>query len=217
MPASSFQPFSGSIRQGDRPLILFGGGLDSCALVEFYHDMDPTLLYFDYGQKATVGERRALLHYAEKFGLRRFVIEVPRLLIPPSPLTTEQVITSADDHAKNYLPGRNMLFGAMAFSFAASRNLAPIILGASPAPPESAFNDAKQGIRDAVQYGPRLRVPRQRQLVAHPARRGNREDYVRRALVRDPNSSSGRSPATRASIPKSAACACIASRNARSP
>lgn len=126
-----------------RPLILFGGGLDSCALVEQNRCFNPVLLYFDYGQKALAGELRALEYFAAKYRLDTEIVVVPSSIIPRSPLTTEGVVKRMQDHATNYIPGRNLIFSALAFSYAVRYDLGPILLGASPAPPESEFHDAK--------------------------------------------------------------------------
>ena len=62
-----------------RPLILFGGGLDSCALVEQNRCFNPVLFYFDYGQKALPGEMRAMEYFAAKYRLDTEVIVVSAL------------------------------------------------------------------------------------------------------------------------------------------
>jgi 7-cyano-7-deazaguanine synthase len=57
----------------DEVFLLMGGGLDSTALIPFYHDRNRTVrgIHVDYGQPSAAGERRAALavcqHYALPF------------------------------------------------------------------------------------------------------------------------------------------------------
>src|SRR5438105_644256 len=101
-----------------RPLILFGGGLDSCALTVRNAHLNPFLLYFDYGQKALIGELRALRYFKDKYRLDSYIATLDPHVIPLSPLTEGKLERDAKQHARNYIPGRNLLFGAFAFSFA---------------------------------------------------------------------------------------------------
>lgn len=171
---------------GRRPLLLFGGGLDSCAMVEFYALHNPVLLYFEYGQKAQVGELRALEYFAKKHKLESHIVSLPTV-IPASPLTTEEVVTEASDHAKNYIPGRNLLFGAIAYSYAARRHLAPILLGASPAPADSVFNDAKTDFQLKFNELVDFAYPEEATWLFLPLVTGVRREYLARALIREPD------------------------------
>jgi len=121
-------------------MILFGGGLDSCAMVEMYQPLNPTLVFFDYGQKAFSGEFAALQYFTDKYQLSSHVIKVPASITPDSPLTNAAMAT---DHDANYMPGRNLIFSALAFSLACKLKLELMLLGASPAADSSVYNDAK--------------------------------------------------------------------------
>jgi len=162
-------------------MILFGGGIDSCALVELYRPYDPILVYFDYGQKAYSGEVAATIHYATKYNLRSHVIKVPPTILPSSPLTDGAM---ASDHAQNYLPGRNLVFAALALPLAIKLGCTEILLGASPSN-DNVYNDAKQPFADMFNalagFGypgaPALRMPLLKM---------KRIDYARFALSREP-------------------------------
>lgn len=172
---------------GRRPLILFGGGLDSCAMVEFYHTFDPVLLYFDYGQKAVRGEMAALAYFSTKYGLARIVHKIAPEMISASPLTSKEVVRDAKDHAQNYIPGRNLLLSAIAYSYACAHNLAPIMLGASPAPPESAFHDAKIEFQLGFNKLVEQAYPDSATWLFLPMVTGDRREYLSRALFQEPN------------------------------
>lgn len=179
-----------------RPLILFGGGLDSCALVEQNRCFNPVLLYFDYGQKALPGEMRAMEYFAAKYRLDTEVIVVSASIIPRSPLTTEGVVKRMQEHASNYIPGRNLIFSALAFSYAVRYGLGPILLGASPAPPESAFHDAKVSFAAAFNALTALAYPMRdpgatsllldTPLLLFPLVNEVRKDYLAAALKHEP-------------------------------
>lgn len=124
-------------------MILFGGGLDSGVLVERFAASRPFLLHISYGQKAVAGERAALHYFAWKHSLKWQEFDIPPLF-PSSPLTNLEVVEDEKKHASNYIPGRNLLLASIAFSIASARGLRSILLGASPAPANSAFHDATQ-------------------------------------------------------------------------
>jgi 7-cyano-7-deazaguanine synthase len=170
-----------------RPLILFGGGLDSCALVEFYHHLNPVLLYFRYGQKSEVGEMRALHYFSTKYQLTTAVIVLDPSTIPASPLTVLDVVAAKEDHAQNYIPGRNLLFSSMAFSYAESKGLRPIMLGASPAPPESEFYDAKTEFARTFNRLVADTYPDAAAWLEMPLVEDVRAEYLGRALKTEPN------------------------------
>lgn len=170
-----------------RPLILFGGGLDSCAMVEFNHSFNPVLMHFDYGQKALRGELHALLYYEKKYGLSAERIKLPSALVPASPLTSEEVVTDASKHSANYIPGRNLLFGAIAYSFACAHDLKPILLGASPAPADSAFRDAKAEFSRSFNQLVAETYPDTLPWLMLPLVSGVRKEYLARALLSEPD------------------------------
>lgn len=168
-------------------LILFGGGLDSGVMVERYASLNPFLLYFDYGQKASQGERRALRYFAHKHSLGSLATELPSRSFAPSPLTSKALITDAQQHSLNYIPGRNMLFAAFAFSLASAHGFKRILLGASPAPESSAFHDAKSKFADLFNTLTEFGYPGEtRPVLEMPLVHLNRRDYIAEALKTEP-------------------------------
>lgn len=168
-------------------LILFGGGLDSGVMVEMYAKEKPFLLYFDYGQKASNGERRALRYFAHKHALGSLVVEIPVHAIAPSPLTTGVAVSDPSKHALNYIAGRNMLFAAYAFSIASALGLRRIMLGASPAPEDSAFHDAKLGFAERFNMMTEFGYPSEKRPVLEmPLVKLVRKDYIALALLSEP-------------------------------
>lgn len=164
-------------------IILFGGGLDSgvlCARAYNRHK-NPLLLYFDYGAKAAAGELAALRYLSKRFDFDDKVVMVPREIIPPSALTDRPM---ASEQAANEVPGRNVLFLAMAFSLALRVNASELWIGADPPTTWEGFRDSKQptfdafNIMTAFAYGeksPRVYAP----LLPY----GDAKRYVHEAMV----------------------------------
>lgn len=167
-------------------IVLFGGGIDSAAMVESLASVGarPLLLFFDYRQKARYGEHSSFLYFAKKHRLDTMEVKVPENLFPASPLIDAKV---ASNHAQNYLAGRNMLFAALSYPVAVRTGAERIYLGASPADESSVYLDAKKAFADAFNrmlvagYGedsPKVMLPLVQQV---------REDYVLRTLEMEPN------------------------------
>lgn len=129
-------------------IILFGGGLDSGVMTAqaWQQQKAPLLLYFDYGAKATVGELEALRYTGARFKYDTMVINVPKEIIPPSPLTEGTMVT---DQAKNEVLGRNVLFASMAFCLATRLHVREIWIAADPPTTWVGFKDSKQPTFDA--------------------------------------------------------------------
>lgn len=162
------------------PVILFGGGLDSGAMVEhaIMLGKTPILFHIDYGAKARAGEHRALLHFAIKYNLRYKVCSLPKFLYEKSPLHEGAM---AKDHAKNFLPGRNLIFLSIGASWAASIESREVWTGFHVEPPESVYEDAKARFLyelDQLMEQTYDGFPR---LVA-PFIQREREDYLREAM-----------------------------------
>jgi 7-cyano-7-deazaguanine synthase in queuosine biosynthesis len=170
-----------------RSLILFGGGLDSCVMVERYAKHAPILIYFYYGQKAYKGEFEALRYFRDKHGLESHIVEIDPRIIPRSPLTSELAVTDAANHGNNYIPGRNLIFSALAYSFAARHGLTRVLLGASPAPPESTFYDAKADFARSFNLLTADTYPNEDVALYFPLVDGDRTEYVEQALKTEPD------------------------------
>lgn len=171
---------------GTRPLILFGGGLDSCVLAVRYHKLNPALLHFNYGQKAFGGETRAQVYFSNKYNLDAYTAQIDPFLIKPSPLTTGRVVTDASKHGDNYIPARNLLFSAAALSFASAAGLSPILLGASPAPPSSVFYDATLNFAKLLNSVIEYAYPDDANWVLLPLVNLVRKEYIAEALKEEP-------------------------------
>lgn len=122
-------------------LILFGGGLDSGAVVEWaiHNKHRPFLLYIDYGAKASHGEMGSLTYFVGKHALDYRVIGLRGAVIG-NPLVDQSVVS---DHALNYIPGRNLLFASIGLSVAASRKESFVAMGFHLEPEGSVYADAK--------------------------------------------------------------------------
>ena|SRR5580765_4326352 len=151
-------------------IILYGGGLDSGVTTTqaWQQNRNPLLLYFDYGAKATRGELKSLAYVGDKFKFETMVVKIPPEIIPPSPLTEGAMIEAGESQLRNEVPGRNVLFAALAFSLAKRRNIRAIWIGADPPTTWIGFKDSKQPTFDAFNsmtayaYGedaPRLYAP----------------------------------------------------------
>lgn len=123
-------------------LMLFGGGLDSAAMVveAQQRNLIPLLFYIDYGAKAREGELASLHYFARRYGYPLLVQPLFGELYRSSPLLQGAMAT---DHAKNYIPGRNLLFFSLGLSMAASKGLVTVWAGLHREPPGSLFADAE--------------------------------------------------------------------------
>ena len=170
-----------------RVLVLFGGGLDSAVMSAFAHQQyqKAHLLFFDYGQKALVGETASLKYLSNRFDLPYTIVQVPREIVPPSPLTEGVAVKDLRQQAKNEVLGRNLLFLSLGFSFALTiPTVHTIWIGADVPVTGGGFNDQKQPTFDgfnlttAFAYGERS--PR---IVAPLLSFRSKVDYLRRGLV----------------------------------
>ena len=171
-------------------LIVYGGGLDSAAMATFAHQrsLSAHLLHFDYGQKACRGERASMGYFASKFQFAMTEAEISPDIVPRTPLTTEHVVTDLNDQKRNEVPGRNVMFLALAFSMATRLGTVHTIwIGADIPVTGGGFNDQKQPTFDAFNamtafaYGersPRVHAP----LLAFRSKM----DYLRHAFTSSP-------------------------------
>lgn len=166
------------------PVILFGGGLDSGAMVEYAirSKKTPVLFHIDYGAKARMGEYRALLYFATKHALQHRVMQLPLFLYERSPLHAGEMVS---DHRKNYLPGRNLLFLTLAASFASGIGSQEVWTGFHTEPEGSVFEDAKAKFLRSLDLLMLETYPGFPKLVA-PFIMLEREEYLREALATEP-------------------------------
>ena len=121
--------------------LLFGGGLDSLALLNYYDNREiwPLLLYIDWGAKAQQGELAALGRAAKRYQCDYRVLEIPKRTRFHSPLTDQPQVTQ---HAKNFVPFRNLLFASLALAAVAGSGVEHIAFGFHKEPEGSVYYDA---------------------------------------------------------------------------
>lgn len=165
-------------------VVLFGGGLDSCALVELRRKKERLLLlYFEYGAKAEKGEKEAMGYLSRRYGIPSRSIRLDATLFPPCAITNAPMTSS---HKDDIVAGRNMIFAAMAYPLAVKTQAKSIYLCASPVThiaPENfeCYRDVQQPfidefnlmLREGYGAGPRLRAP----LLKY----SSKEEYVTEA------------------------------------
>lgn len=124
-------------------IAVLSGGLDSTvASTKFKEDYHIHALTFNYGQKSAEMEIKSAKAVCSELGAEHTVIELPWLSdLGSSALTSNEVIPEPDDFelddmdsalktAKSvWVPGRNVVFTAIANSFAEAENASIIVVG----------------------------------------------------------------------------------------
>ena len=151
-------------------VVLFGGGIDSCALVEIKRQKEKLLLaYFEYGAKAEPAEKAAMVYLSRRYRIPCCSLRVPSNIFPPCAIIDAPM---TDSHKDDIVAGRNMIFASIAYPLAVSVSAKSIYLCASPVShidPDNieCYRDVQQPFIDSfnemlrVGYGPgpRLRAP----------------------------------------------------------
>ena len=153
--------------QGDNQnIVLYGGGLDSTAVVlillrnGFQHIR---LLHVDYGQKAMLSERRALLHFATKYNLAHTFLTMDMSYSKATIMRN----TGIGDAESNRLELRNLALISYAASYAASMfDNSKLYVGFHVEPPGSGFLDAKREYLHSLQQSINLATDRRVVLTA---------------------------------------------------
>lgn len=126
-----------------KAISVLSGGLDSVVATSVYaKDYDIHAITFDYGQKAAEKEIKNTAKICEKMGFEHSVIKLPWLSkISNSSLNSNEEIPSLTDEdlddlekcsntaSSVWVPGRNVVFTAIATSFAESIGAEIIIVG----------------------------------------------------------------------------------------
>lgn len=126
-----------------KAIAVLSGGLDSTvASTKFKEDYQIHALTFNYGQKSAEMEIKSAKAVCNELGAEHTVIELPWLAeLGSSALTSDEVIPEPTDSelddmdsalktAKSvWVPGRNVVFTAIANSFAEAENASIIIVG----------------------------------------------------------------------------------------
>ena len=126
-----------------KAITVLSGGLDSTvASAKFREDYQIHALTFNYGQKSAEMEIKSAKAVCKELGAEHTVIELPWLAeLGNSALTSDESIPEPEDSelddiesalktAKSvWVPGRNVVFTAIANSFAEAENASIIIVG----------------------------------------------------------------------------------------
>ncbi|MDL2246980.1 7-cyano-7-deazaguanine synthase QueC [Methanobrevibacter sp. OttesenSCG-928-K11] len=126
-----------------KAIAVLSGGLDSTvATAKFSNEYEIHGLTFDYGQKASTQEIKASKEICKKLNAKHTVMDLKWLgKISKSSLTSEENVPKLDekdlddlDKTKEsaesvWVPGRNILFTAIAISFAEAEGASKIIVG----------------------------------------------------------------------------------------
>jgi 7-cyano-7-deazaguanine synthase len=126
-----------------KAIAVLSGGLDSTvASTKFKEDYHIHALTFNYGQKSAEMEIKSAKAVCDELGAEHTIIELPWLAeLGSSALTSDEVIPEPEDSelddmdsamktAKSvWVPGRNVVFTAIANSFAEAENASIIIVG----------------------------------------------------------------------------------------
>lgn len=126
-----------------KAISVLSGGLDSTVATTFFaEEYDIHAITFDYGQKSLDSEINASKQLCEKLGMKHTIIDLKWLAnLGTSALTSEieipqvnfedidNIETSNDTANKVWVPGRNIVFSAIATSFAEGEEAEIIIVG----------------------------------------------------------------------------------------
>ena len=126
-----------------KAITVLSGGLDSTVATAYFKDKyDMQALTFNYGQKSARMEIRSAQAVCEKLGIGHTVIGLPWLInLGNSALTSDADVPKLEFHEldskeicdesarKVWVPGRNIVFTAIATSFAESSGAEKIIVG----------------------------------------------------------------------------------------
>lgn len=126
-----------------KAITVLSGGLDSTVATAYYKDKyDIQALTFDYGQKSSRMEIQSARNICEKLNIKHTVIQLPWLKnLGKSALTSDEKVPMlefdeldqkeiCDETAqKVWVPGRNIVFTAIATSYAEDSGAEKIIVG----------------------------------------------------------------------------------------
>lgn len=126
-----------------KAISVLSGGLDSTVATTFFaKDYDIHAITFNYGQKSLDQEINASLKLCQKLGMKHTIIDLKWLAnLGNSALTSENEVpklnfeniedieTTKETANKVWVPGRNIVFSAIATSFAEGEEAEIIIVG----------------------------------------------------------------------------------------
>ena len=126
-----------------KAISVLSGGLDSTVATAYYNDKyEIHALTFNYGQRSALMEIKSAGAVCEKLGIKHSVLDLPWLKkLGKSALTSDAEVPElkmneldskeiCDETARKvWVPGRNVVFTAIATSFAEALNAEKIIVG----------------------------------------------------------------------------------------
>lgn len=144
--------------------ILYGGGIDSTALIPYVKDRDPrvelSLIHVDYGQKAILSELAAAGFFAGRYGATVIRLKTD-LSYSASTIMRSTPVGCISD---NRLELRNLVLIGLASSFIASKSLdeSTLYIGYHWEPRDMPYPDASSeffnSIKDTVKYGTSAKI-----------------------------------------------------------
>ena len=126
-----------------KAISVLSGGLDSTVATAYYNDKyEIHAITFNYGQRSAEMEIKSAGAVCEKLGIKHTVLDLPWLKnLGKSALTSDEEVPElkmneldskeiCDETARKvWVPGRNVVFTAIATSFAEAENAEKIIVG----------------------------------------------------------------------------------------
>ena len=127
----------------DSVLLLYGGGIDSTALLHWLSGTAGRLgaVFFDYGQKANEHEREACEYFCTRYGAELFVLPLSMQFLAASAIMkgSDKV---ANDPKVNVLDGRNLMLISTAGVLAVEYGYNKLAVGFHQEPVARPFPDA---------------------------------------------------------------------------
>lgn len=169
------------------PLVLLGGGIDSTAtLVKLLkHGYLCSGIHFTYGQRAFLYEFDACKYFCDKYSVPLKQVFVPINEIGYSKIMLPSIDEVDNKPNRNMLEGRNIIFMAMAATYAITIGCDSLALGYHREPAHSPFPDATMAAVDAfckLQY-----VAYERKLdILTPYAGATRTELLEDAMKLDP-------------------------------
>lgn len=171
-----------------KTLLLYGGGIDSSALLAYLaaHRAKGDLgaVFFRYGQKAETLEHAACLRFCNYYDVSLTVIDVPFV----AQLTSSAIMRGgqlANDPSVNIVDGRNLTFIALAGMYAAKIGATELAMGYHVEPVARPFPDASIEFVHAVNAMIPFAFKRHFEVIA-PFKDWEREDIFRWAKANAP-------------------------------
>lgn len=177
-------------RQKFQIFLLYGGGIDSTALLFWLRDLYPaeriTLVHVDYGQHALASERAAARYYAKRYNLE--FVKLKTDFSFSSAEILKRSSGSADVDVNNRLELRNVALITLVASYAASTvpegTTSMLALGFHQEPANAPFPDARPDFLLPLEYSLNLATNSPIRLLA-PLVTKTRTEILKFAIGKD--------------------------------